>query len=203
MKEKNTLKNSKTLTLNMEKKRIVNILEKYIYLPLIAVLVTILFQQLFFRGNEREKLKIELRKELLRDQYQYFAKMERFIELGYGMTVINFRYEFMDLNGNIRYKDMEGINVDIPTIAYSKEFQQEWLSLTSEITESRYQIEIDIFRAFENIVTFVNEHPFPEHTDNLEQIEKSHWIKDEIIGRWLFLNKHLGIKIANKKDFKD
>lgn len=187
----------------MIKKERGKFLEKYIYLPLIAVLVTILFQQIFYKGNERDKQKIELRKELLKNQYQLLEKMERMIEIGEYVSVLNFQYVYLNRNDEVVGDDKEGISIDVPSIVQDKKLQNEWEELSLDVMEGKDKIDFDVYKAFEDLIKFIEKYPIPEKTDRIELIEKSRWSESEIIGRWLSLNKYLKIKIENKKELKE
>ena len=190
----------------MEKKkykRIKKTLDKYVYLPLIAVLVTVLFQQILLKGNMRETYKIELKKELLKEQYFFLEKMERIALLSKSLTHITFQTIYSDQNGIIYGEDKEGITIIIPTIAVEKKLQTELKALVSDIKKNKDKIDLDVYRAFDNVVKFIKEHPFPTNTDSLKEIEKTLWTESEIIGRWSALTEYMEMKVENKKNLKE
>jgi hypothetical protein len=183
----------------MKKKKLQIILEKYVYFPLIAVLVTVIVQQFLYKGNEREKYKIEVKKELLMKQHNSLEKMKRLVELDNEVSVVIFQSVFLDQNGNVFGEDKEGIRITVPTIVADTNSQIEWKKLVVEIQSNKNEIDYSLFKIFEDIVKLANKHKFPKQ-NKLYDIEKSGWTNADVIGRWENLNRYLEIKIKNTEE---
>ena len=183
-------------------KKILAGIGKYIYLPIIGGISVLVVQQLFFKGNELEKAKLSVKKELLIKQHSHLEKMERMIEIGEMPIFLVYKHLYLNSNGETTGIDEIGLNVDIPRLAYEKTLQEEWNKLTFEISENKELISFDLYRPFEEVVNFVNNNPFPENS-TYEGIMKSNWADGNIQARWKSLNMQLRLKIINKKNLLD
>jgi hypothetical protein len=129
--------------------------------------------------------------------------MERMIEIGEYVSILNYQYMYLNKDDEVIGEDKEGISIDVPSIIQDKELRKEWEELSLDIKEGKDKIDFDVYKAFEELIKFIEKYPIPEKTDKIEYVEKSRWSESEIIGRWMSLNKYLKIKVENKKELRE
>lgn len=162
---------------------------------LAGIIVGVLLTQLFMNRTETIRRNQDVVGEVMKVHYLYAKKLQRIAELGRGISIVKFQRVYVYEGETESFaEDRIGVNYTLPEIATDSTMQYEWELLVNEILKDREAIDPDLIASLNDIVSFVNEHPFPNENDSMEKIIRSRWTDKDIIGRWLSLNDILVLK---------
>jgi hypothetical protein len=185
------------------KDRILTKLAYWIGLPIVGVMATLIFQQVFFRQNIVTEQRLQLRREIVKSQYGQLQKLKRVAQLSRSYKVVVFRRVYMDgTTDRVIGEDKEGIEIRIPEVAYDTTVRREWKELVEEVNAAKETLDVEVYQVFEDILEFLKTHPWPAQL-NLESLEKSVWTNPDVIGRWFHLNDYLVLKVDKILSLED
>ena len=164
-------------------------------LPVVCVIIGIVIGHLLKPSATLVDQKIQLKKEMAKKQYFHLKKMRMFGNLGSQITRIVFlkRYYAEHENGTktLYAEDTAGITFILPMIMDDSSKYVEWSQLRDEIMEAKDEIDPDIYKIFEEILSLAQEHSLEFGRKSILHTSMSPWINEKILGRWLVLNEIL------------
>jgi len=147
----------------------------------------------------------QLKKEIVQTQIPYLKKLKLLIQMGAEVRTVVFvtKYLYYFKGEKEPYaKDSMGVGITIPVIVFDTAACSEWRNISKQVSESKYEIDPVVYKLFNDILSFTKEYPFPKDNDRIT-IERSKWPNQEVLGRWLTLNKLLREKVEEVISLED
>jgi len=176
-------------------KKSVSSFSKELLLIIFGVLIGILGNQVFFRGNTDYAMKVELQKELLKEQYQYLNRILLFTnryEITFGRYLTHYsQIQHSVVKGTNEVIKIDTINLDqtdtlslkLPSFIIIKEKRAELIKDIEYIKHNKDKIDHKVYSKFEELLYIIEKNPLPK-ISNISELKKSNWNNYEIQEKW-------------------
>jgi hypothetical protein len=172
-------------------------------------LITIFGQQLFHNSNKEFDTKVELKNDLIKEQFEYLNKMLNF-SYRYDITTVKTINTIANI---VRYKDpntQKIIKIDTigyeagdttfvtaPSFIISEDRRKIFLTDIDEIKSNKNKVDHEVYANFEELLYFIEKHPLPD-LKNEEALNNTEWKEQDLQVKWRELNAELYRSIYNK-----
>ncbi|MBP0905620.1 hypothetical protein ACFSKN_16735 [Mariniflexile gromovii] len=190
-------------TINLSEKQFD--LFKSLLIAIVSGFSVVLFQQMFFKSN----VDYELRKDILKDNYEYYVAIQNFADLN-NYTEYNFEKVqnigtpriLIDVNTNdtiqrdtIYEYSKTNKKIIIPTISVDSLRQKKWIAEKNYIETNKNKIDQDIYLDFQEIVSIVENNSWPQEI-SFESLNKNIWSEKKFENTWSEKNMKLHYKAS-------
>lgn len=181
---------------NLEKKdntsgiRVSSLL-KELFFMVIGALIGVLANQIFFKENKDYEMKVELKRDLLKEQYQYLNRILQFTRkyeltttiytliittVEQGTNKVISKDTIIPSNGNFK-------QLLLPSFIVNEEKKVQFLSDIKFIKSNKDKIDFDVYSKFEELLGIIKENPIPKNS-NENNLTKSTWNRPAIQQKW-------------------
>ncbi|HEY9083896.1 MAG TPA: hypothetical protein VIN73_11225 [Vicingaceae bacterium] len=173
-------------------------LSKSIMIAVVSALAVVVFQQLFFKSN----MDYELRKDIIKENYEYYVAIENFCDIGYH-TVMTFEEvasqpkinvyidsqtnETVKIDTTTEYSTASIKSIELPTIAVDTAKQKKWILERDLIIKNKNKVDHLYYIGFLDLIRLVEKNPWPKSLD-IESLKNSVWSNKEFIEKWELRN---------------
>lgn len=184
-----------------------------IIIVLITAIVTTLANQMFFIENKQEEAKIDLNKDLIKEQYE---KLNRILNFSYRYkelfltttTIVQHSKEVQYIDrttgkilktektGVIKRDTLQSVNSAIPSFLAIEKDRKDFDSNLKEIINSKNQVKHSVAIKIDDLLDFLDKHPLPDIT-NKTTVAHSDWSKKEVKNAWINVMTNLYTEANN------
>lgn len=168
---------------------------KELLLIVFGALIGVLINQVFFRENKDYEMKVELQRDLLKEQYQYLNRILQFTHRYEITTAVYYtkpmqilRYIEKGSNKVIKRDTIEmGVtdssSLTMPSFILKADRRMKFIEDIEYIKINKDKIDHEVYSKFEELLDIVSENPIPQTLDNNE-LSKSTWNNYEVQEKW-------------------
>ena len=168
---------------------------KELLLIVFGALIGVLANQVFFRENKAYEMKVELQRDLLKEQYQYLNRILQFTHryeitttLYYTQPLQILRYIEQGSNKLIRTdtivaKVTDSTSLTMPSFILKGDRRAKFIEDLEYIKINKDKIDHEVYSKFEELLDIISENPIPLSSDNKELV-KSTWNRKEVQDKW-------------------
>ncbi|WP_213188543.1 hypothetical protein [Cloacibacterium caeni] len=180
---------------NTSKKIEISSFSKELLLIIFGALIGILVNQIFFKQNKDYEMKVELQKDLLKEQYQYLNRILQFTHKYEITEVIEYIQpikviQTIDTKTNKVIKT-ENIEMEkklknsftLPSFIISENKRNTFLNDLNYIKDNRDKIDHNVYNKFDELLQFISENPFPKGYEKSDY-EKTMWKTEKTQEKW-------------------
>lgn len=168
---------------------------KELLLIVFGALIGVLANQVFYRENKDYEMKVELQRDLLKEQYQYLNRILQFTHRYeiittwyYTQPVQILKYVEQGSNKVIRTdtivaKTTDSTSLSMPSFIFKGDRRAKFIEDLEHIKVNKDKIDHEVYSKFEELLDIISENPIPQSSDNKELV-KSTWNKKEVQDKW-------------------
>lgn len=169
---------------------------KELLLIVFGALIGILANQVFFRENKDYEMKVELQRDLLKEQYQYLNRILQFTHRYEIATTLYCAQPIQILTylekgtNKVIKKDTivtEVVNkfssLKMPSFILNIDKRARFVEDLEYIKSNKDKIDHEVYSKFEELLDIISDNPIPESSDN-KKIVKSTWSTKEVQDKW-------------------
>ena len=180
---------------NNSKKIEISSFSKELLLIIFGALIGILVNQIFFKQNKDYEMKVELQKDLLKEQYQYLNRILQFTHKYEITEVIEYTQpikviQTIDIKTNkvIRTENIElekklTKSFILPSFIVFENKRNTFLDDLNYIKDNRDKIDHNVYNKFDELLQFISQNPFPKGYEKYDY-EKTIWKTEKTQNKW-------------------
>lgn len=171
---------------------------------LLIAILGILIQQFFFKSNKQVEGRIDLRKEIVKENYQLYNQIIFWTNLNTQWKlslVIHDKLVLFNEGDSIILDSAKSFPVTIQleattvlSILMDSSFRKVWKEYTDNIENSKFKIEPDILTDYNKILKHINE-MWSNKDSSVTNLKKLGWVNGDAFNKWIDMNVELRKKI--------
>lgn len=167
---------------------------KELLLIVFGALIGALGNQVFFKGNKDYEMKVELQKDLLKEQYQYLNRILLFTHR-YEITTAIYYTQPLQIKTYIEKGTNRIVKSDtipmaiqnsfftLPSFLVKDDKRSSFIEDINYIKTNKDKIDHEVYAKFEELVDITIDNPIPKSSDKTE-LKNSPWNKKEVQDLW-------------------